>query len=145
MPRIGFEKFIRNKTQTATLFVDLNKVPMHEIDLLVHRIAVLFFASTCHFSFLSSLLCFCFVSSGFYIAYTIFKARRALTTGYLFSSVSFPCLRVAFARVSSRLHFFRFGQRGFKTPPFTGHEVNCFLTCASNTFRGKWSQTGRLR
>lgn len=137
MPRIGFEKFIRNKTQTATLFVDLNKVPMHEIDLLVHRIAVFFFVFMPFLvSFLSSPLLFCVFGVLHRLLHNSFKARRALTTGYLFSSVSFPCLRLAFARVSYPPDYVSLGWGSAALRllhhPFTGHEVNCFLTCASS-------------
>lgn len=138
MPRIGFEKFIRNKTQTATLFVDLNKVPMHEIDLLVHRIAVFFFAFMPFLvSFLSSPLLFCVFGVLHRLLHNFQSPESTNDRLFVFfrfipvSTVSLrPCL------VPSRLHFSRLGQRGFKTPhhpPSTGHEVNCFLTCASST------------
>lgn len=69
------------KTQkTATLFVDLNEVPMHEIDLLLHSIA---FLPSSYAIFFSSLL-FCVFEFIHTVSLHNFKARRALTTGYLF-------------------------------------------------------------
>lgn len=88
-------KHIRNEnTKRASLFVDFNEVPMHEIDLLLSSIR---FSSSLLAIFSSfSVLRFCFVSLKLYIV-SLHKFQSPESTNDRLFVFSLPFLRFAFA------------------------------------------------